>query len=64
MTLLVFCGEKTCVFNKKGKCANFKVALNEQGVCMGYSPIIMPNVNIGGGISGSEGSKNPMGFGG
>ena len=31
---------------------------------MGYSPIIMPNVNIGGGVSGSEGSKNPMGFGG
>ena len=71
MTLLVYCGEKTCVFNKKGKCANFKIALNEQGICMGYSPLIMPNISMGKSVNevtnimDSENiGKNPIGFGG
>ena len=67
MTFLVYCGDKTCAFNNKGKCRNFKVALSEQGVCMGYSPLIMPNVRVGSGIVSDElvddsQSDNPIGF--
>ena len=40
--MMVYCGEKTCCHNSKGKCKHFKIALNEQGICMGYNPIIMP----------------------
>lgn len=68
MTFLAYCGERTCAYNKKGKCENFKIALNEQGLCMGYSPLIMPNVVS---ETNNELSKmpkseidNPIGFGG
>lgn len=69
MTFLVYCGEKTCAFNNKGKCRNFKVALGEQGVCMGYSPLIMPNIASGTipsqNITRDEGiNNNPIGFSG
>ena len=65
MTLLVYCGEKTCAYNNKGKCRNFKIALNEQGICMGYSPLIMPNVNnIGSNDNTASNMNNPIGFGG
>lgn len=67
MAFLVYCGERTCAYNKKGKCGNFKVALNEQGMCMGYSPLIMPNVVSGtkNNIRETEGNiENPIGFGG
>ena len=60
MTFLVYCGEKTCVFNNKGKCRNFKIALNEQGMCMGYSPLIVPNVKV----ANVEADCNPIGFSG
>lgn len=67
MTILAYCGERTCAFNNKGKCRNFKVALNEQGICMGYSPLIMPNVvsNTRTELDKTDGEiNNPMGFGG
>ena len=67
MTFLVYCGERTCAYNKKGKCGNFKVALNEQGMCMGYSPLIMPNVVSNTKIDLNETRSeinNPIGFGG
>lgn len=65
MTFLVYCGDKTCAFNNKGKCRNLKIALNEQGICMGYSPLIMPNVNSNSNIVVDEAEiKSPIGFGG
>lgn len=67
MTFLVYCGERTCAYNKKGKCDNSKVALNEQGMCMGYSPLIMPNVvsNTQTDLNETKGvDNNPIGFGG
>lgn len=68
MTFLVYCGEKTCAYNNKGKCRNFKIALNEQGVCMGYSPLIMPNFNMNPNNIGDDNTasnmNNPIGFGG
>lgn len=60
MTFLVYCGDKTCVFNNSGKCKNFKIALNEQGICMGYSPLVMPKFNT----EVNEANENPIGFGG
>lgn len=67
MTFLVYCGEKTCAYNKKGKCDNFKIALNEQGICMGYSPLVMPNVvsNARADLNETRSETgNPIGFGG
>lgn len=68
MTFLVYCGEKTCAYNNKGKCRNFKIALNEQGICMGYSPLIMPNVNMNlnniDDNNTASNMNNPIGFGG
>ena len=59
---LIFCGDKTCVFNNKGKCRNFKIALNEQGVCMGYNPIVMPVVGNTE-TTNVIPNNNPIGFG-
>ena len=68
LTFLVYCGEKTCAFNKKGKCDNFKVALNEQGMCMGYSPLIMPKVVSDSGVLNNDipitEVNHPVGFSG
>lgn len=67
MTFLAYCGERTCTFNKKGKCENLKIALNEQGICMGYSPLIMPNAVPNTRVDLNEiGSEinNPIGFSG
>ena len=66
MTFLVYCGDKTCAFNNKGKCRNIKVALNEQGVCMGYSPLIMPNVRANANVENVvlNDNGNPVGFSG
>ena len=68
MTFLVYCGDKTCTFNNCGKCRHFKVALNEQGNCMGYSPLVMPHIssNVGFNQDGviDEENKNHIGFGG
>ena len=68
MTVLAYCGERTCVNNKKGKCGNFKIGLNEQGLCMGYSPLVMPNVVSKTSNELNEipksGIDNPIGFGG
>ena len=64
MNLLVYCGEKTCVHNNKGKCRNFKIALNEQGLCMGYAPLIMPNINSNVNIESEIMNNNPVGFSG
>ena len=60
VTFMVFCGDKTCCHNRKGKCENFKIALNEQGMCMGYNPIIVPNSPI---VNASaSGEEHKIGF--
>lgn len=64
MSLLSYCGEKTCVHNNKGKCRNFKIALNEQGLCMGYAPLIMPNVTNNITMEEPLANSNPIGFNG
>ena len=64
MTFLVYCGDKTCAHNNKGKCRNFKVALNEQGSCMGYAPLLMPNIGAANVPNDIEENTNPIGFGG
>jgi hypothetical protein len=67
LTFLVYCGERTCAYNNKGKCSNCKIALNEQSMCMGYSPLIMPNVVSNAKTDLNEVKNeinNPIGFGG
>lgn len=67
MSKLVYCGEKTCVHNNQGKCRNKRIALNEQSICMNYSPLIMPNMNSIGTVEkmgNAEIKDNPIGFGG
>lgn len=71
MTFLIYCGDKTCAFNNRGKCRNFKIALNEQGTCMGYSPLIMPKIDMGSNdikkiveIEGDNNNNFPIGFSG
>ena len=64
LTFLVYCGEKTCAYNNKGKCRNFKIALNEQGMCMGYAPLIMPNINSNVNTESITMNSNPVGFSG
>ena len=67
MTILGYCGERTCANNKKGKCENSKIGLNEQGICMGYTPLILPNVISNGRevpIETDGEINNPIGFGG
>lgn len=61
----MYCGDKTCAFNNKSKCRNFKIALSEQGSCMGYSPLIMPNINtVANGYVDKPEVENSIGFGG
>lgn len=65
LTFLVYCGERTCAYNKKGKCGNFKIGLNEQGMCMGYSPLIIPNIvsnDKNAPIETDSKINNPIGF--
>lgn len=62
MTFLGYCGEKTCAFNIQGKCKNFKIALNEQGSCMGYSPLMMPKFTTETNEINKT-NENPIGFG-
>ena len=46
MSKIVYCGEKTCNNNFQGKCKKRKVGVNENGVCLGYSPLFAPNMNV------------------
>lgn len=62
MGFLTYCAEKTCYHNNsKGRCKKFRIALNDQSMCMDYMPIIAPimvnNSNI-------ENNNKPIGFGG